>query len=439
VKTVIIGGGLTGVTLARLLAARNEDVTVLEAGERVGGLCQSVNQDGFTFDTGGSHIIFSRDKEVLSFMQEVLSDNCSERARNTKIFYKGLYVKYPFENGLSALPKEDLFFCINEFIRTLIASEKGELGEAANFNEWIYHTFGRGIAECYMVPYNEKIWNYPTNLMSAHWVEGRVPRPPVEDVIRSAIGIETEGYTHQSVFSYPVDGGIESLIHAIARPVKDRIVTGFHVTSVKKNRDKWTISDGSRSFSADRCISTIPLQHLVPALPEVPEEVKAAVNDLKYNSLVSVTLGVRGEVPPISWLYIPDETTGLENRISFPSNYSTHSAPAGCGSILAEITFNKGDKVSKMTDRELLDHVTGSLSKMGIISPASVISGAVYRKEFAYVVYDLNYQDNIGIIREYFRTTGLSLVGRFSQFEYLNMDGCIRSAMNFVEEGRNAG
>jgi protoporphyrinogen oxidase len=436
VKTAILGGGLTGVTLARLLAARNEEIIVLEAGEKIGGLCQSVQQDGFTFDIGGSHIIFSRDQEVLSFMQEVIEGNRCERSRNTKIYYKGLYIKYPFENGLFALPKEDLFFCINEFIRTLIAAEKGELREPANFGEWIYNTFGKGIAECYMVPYNEKIWNYPVRLMSAHWVEGRVPRPPVEDVIRSAIGIETEGYTHQSVFSYPLDGGIESLVQAIAEPVKDRIITGFKVDSVKKTGASWTISDGKRTVTADRCISTIPLQHLVPSLEGVPEEVRKAVKDLRYNSLVTVTLGIKGEVPPLSWLYIPENAAGPENRISFPSNYSPHTAPPGHGSILAEITFNNGDDISKMSDPQVIDHITGSLAKMGIISPSSVVSRGVYKKEFAYVVYDIRYQKNIKIIRDYFNQIGLSLVGRFSQFEYLNMDGCIRSAINFVGVGR---
>ena len=431
-KTAILGGGLSGLTLARLLNARNEDITVLEAGDRAGGLCQSVEKEGFTFDTGGSHIIFSRDQEVLSFMHDVLGCNRNECARNTKIFYKGLFIKYPFENGLYDLPKEDLFFCINEFVKALIAEEKGEFRTPANFKEWIYQTFGKGIAECYMVPYNEKIWNYRTEMMSAHWMEGRVPRPPVEDVIRSAIGIETEGYTHQSVFSYPLSGGIESLVRAIGEPVKDRIITGFRVNTLVRKGGKWIISDGTRPVIADRCISTIPLQYLIPALENVPDKVKKAVADLKYNSLISVSIGIKGKVPPISWMYIPDEKTGLENRISFPSNFSPGTAPIGCSSILAEITYNEGDTVSGMSDQEVIDHIICSLTGMGLISPGSVISTGLFRHRFAYVVYDLHYLKNIAIVREYCNDIGIALVGRFSRFEYLNMDGCIRNVFDFV-------
>ncbi|KUL02881.1 MAG: UDP-galactopyranose mutase [Methanoculleus marisnigri] len=433
VKSAVLGGGLTGITLARLLHEQGDDVTVLERDETIGGLCRSRTEAGFTFDVGGSHILFSRDTEVLSFMLSVLGKNADRRKRNTKILYAGRYVKYPFENGLYQLPDEDRFFCINEFVKNLIAVEKGEVPPPENFAEWITYTFGRGIAECYMIPYNEKIWNFPADRMSHHWVEGRIPRPPVEDIIRSAIGIETEGYVHQAVFSYPVTGGIEALVRAIAEPVLSAIRTGFSVASVREEKGGFAVSDGIKTVHADRLISTIPLQNLLPCLADVPADVQAACDALRYNSLCSVFIGLSGEVPDISWLYVPDPETGLFNRISFPSNYSTEVAPPGHSSVLAEITYNEGDAVSEMTDAEIIEHTIGSLIAAGIIpSRDNVAYTGVARQKFAYVVYDTDYLQNIEIVREFCRERRIDLVGRFSQFEYLNMDGCIRSAIDFV-------
>jgi protoporphyrinogen oxidase len=432
VKTAILGGGLSGLCLARLLHEKGEEVVVLEAEQDYGGLCRSKTSNGFTFDTGGSHIIFSRDEEVLAFMRRMISENEQRNNRNTKIFYKGRYVKYPFENGLSDLPVEDRYFCINEFIKMLIAIEKGEVKPPVNFREWIIYTFGNGIADCYMIPYNEKIWNFPTGKMSLHWVDGRIPRPPVEDVIKSAIGIETEGYTHQSVFSYPVDGGIETLVRAIARPVKNKIKTGFIVSSIKKRGSTWEISNGTEVVHADRCICTMPVQHLLSCLNAVPARVKKAARALKYNSLVCVNIGIKGEVPPISWLYIPEIALGLTNRISFPSNYSRHVAPEGCGAVLAEITHLPGDEVSRMSDEELTGHVVTTLEKMQLVDRSRIVYTSVERQPFAYVVYDLEYLKNIAIIKEYCAAVAIPLIGRFAQFEYLNMDGCIRSVMDFV-------
>ena len=433
-KTAILGGGLTGITLARLLHEKGDEVTVLEREKEYGGLCRSMTDSGFTFDIGGSHIIFSRDAQVLAFMRDVLGRNSRQNKRNTKIFYKGLFVKYPFENGLHELPKDDLYFCIHEFIKTLIAVEKGELPLPSNFREWINYTFGKGIADLYMIPYNEKIWKYPAERMSMHWVDGRIPRPPVEDIIKSAVGIETEGYTHQSVFSYPLKGGIEAMVRGIAKPIEENIKTGFHVSSVRNEDGKFIISDGSREITARRLISTIPVQELLHCLDGVPEQVRKACSELKYNSIACVFIGIKGKVPDISWMYIPEKELGLFNRISFPSNYSPHVAPPGHSSILVEITYREGDEASAMQDKDIIDNVLRSLEKMKIIIIDDVVYSSVMRQKYAYVIYDLEYQRNIATVKEYCAANGIGLVGRFAEFEYLNMDACIRNVMNFVEK-----
>lgn len=366
-------------------------------------------------------------------MRDVLGENSQQNKRNTKIFYRGRYIKYPFENGLYQLPKEDLYFCINEFVKTLIAVEKGELQPPKNFREWITYTFGKGIADLYLIPYNEKIWKFPTEFMSLHWVEGRIPRPPVEDVIKSAVGIETEGYTHQAIFNYPKRGGIEAMIKAIALLIEKNIQTGFTVSSIRVEDGMFIISDGVNKITADRCISTIPLQDLLKCLDNVPESVQRCCDELKYNSLACVFLGIRGKVPDISWLYVHEKDLGLFNRVSFPSNYSTEVAPLGHSSILVEITYHEGDQVSAMTDNDIITHVISALKNMEIItSKKDVVLAALDRQKYAYVIYDLDYIQNVTVVKDFCARRGIGLIGRFAEFKYLNMDDCIRSAINFV-------
>ena len=97
---------------------------------------------------------------------------------------------------------------------------KNDSPEPANLEEWGYHAFGRSISEKYFLPYNRKIWKTEPREMGLDWV-GRVPKPPVEDVVKSALGIETEGYTHQLHFRYPLRGGFEALVTRIdRRPVE---------------------------------------------------------------------------------------------------------------------------------------------------------------------------------------------------------------------------
>jgi len=76
--------------------------------------------------------------------------------------------------------------------------------------------------------------------------------------------------------------------------------------------------------------------------------------------------------------------------------------------------------------------VIKTLEAMQIVAKDQVIYSSVERQPYAYVVYDLDYEKNIAVVRDYCASAGIPLVGRFSQFEYLNMDGCLRSVMDFA-------
>ena len=104
IHTGILGGGLAGLTVAAHLA---EDCEVLEADSRVGGHCQSACEEGFTYDVGGPHIMFSRNQKTLEYMLSLLEGNLYRGRRNNKIYYRDRYVKYPFENGLHDLDPQD--------------------------------------------------------------------------------------------------------------------------------------------------------------------------------------------------------------------------------------------------------------------------------------------------------------------------------------------
>jgi len=127
----VLGGGLSGLALA----SRVRDAEVLEAADRPGGLCRSLSFDGFTFDPHGSHILFSRDPRAMAIYEGLLGENVCRRRRNTKVFYKGRYVKYPFENGLGDLPPEDNLACLLGYVEAWAARHAGTLPPPANFRD----------------------------------------------------------------------------------------------------------------------------------------------------------------------------------------------------------------------------------------------------------------------------------------------------------------
>ena len=426
-KIGILGGGLTGLALARFLRS---DCEVLEKGEECGGLCRSHRIDGYTFDNGG-HILFSMNAALMETILGFLGDNVLRYRRNNQVFYKGRYVKYPFENDLAALHKEDTYECLYHYLTDRYPAP-------TNFKEWIYSTFGRGIAEKYMIPYNEKIWNIPVEEMALDWVEGRIPRPPPEDVIKSALGIRTEGYRHQLHFYYPGTGGIQALIRSLESGL-ETVIRGYEVRKVCRNGDRWIVSNGEEERVYDRLISAMPVFHLADAMDGVPSEVGKAVSSLRYNSLIVVFLGLKkGGLKDKFAVYFPDPSV-LYHRVCFYGFLGEGSVPQGKSSVAAEITFNEGDAISEMTDGELARHVEEGLMRDGIIEKGLVECTMVHREKYAYVVFDRDYSRNVGVMKEYFKEVGIDLCGRFSQFEYLNMDACVKRAIDLsraINSGR---
>jgi protoporphyrinogen oxidase len=424
----VLGGGISGLFTAHFLGG---DVEVLEAGDCVGGLARCFGAEGFRSDIGG-HILFSKDKEALAHELAVLGDNRRRGVRANKILYKGLHVKYPFENGIDILPKEDIAHILHSFV------ENPHKAPPSNFREWMYHVFGDGLTDRYLLPYNEKIWKTPPEQMSLEWVD-RVPRPPLLDLIRTAVGIQTEGYTHQLYFDYPKTGGFESLPRALAEKLGGKVSTGFRVARIHAIGGGWAVIGTTGEERRYRqLVATIPINALFGALDDVPAEVSAAARALRFNSLRVALVGVSTEdLPPYTALYVPDPAS-LYHRVCYNRVFSPAMVPAGCSSVSCEITVAPGSALDGWSDEELLARVVDDLARDRILDRATVCYRTVHREKFAYVVYDLGYSDRVRIVRDFVANRKIHLAGRFAEYRYVNTDACVRRALDLARELRGA-
>jgi protoporphyrinogen oxidase len=413
----ILGAGPAGLSMALFLDGTSE---VLEADDHPGGHAASFFQDGFTFDYG-PHIMFSKNKPVLQFMIDSLAGNVHECRRKNVVSFRNRLVKYPFENALAALPLEDNLACLKGYVYN---PYKAKFPKPANLREWLLATFGDGICERYLFPYNEKVWNIPVEDLSMLWAD-RIPNPDPEDILKSAIGYETEGYLHQLYYHYPRKGGYQAISEAWAR--KASVTYNFRAQSLERQGDRWIVSDGSQKREFRQIVSTLPVQQLVTMTNlEIPKQVRAAISGLIVNPMFIVSLGIRGtDQDQYTAIYFP-EPEFLVNRVSFPATFSPENAPQGAYSIQAEITCRKESETWAMSDDAILEHVIeGLLSRRIIPNRESVIYRNVQRKTYSYVVYDRNYAENTRVIREWFPQQGLHLAGRFGFVEYANVDGIL--------------
>jgi protoporphyrinogen oxidase len=421
VRIGVIGAGPSGLCLGMFLEHETE---VLEAKAEPGGTAGSVQVSGYTFDHG-PHIIFSKNEEILNFMVSTLGDNVHRCKRNNRIAYADRLMKYPFENDLATLPMHETYECLRDYF---INPWHDRCPEPADLREWFLHHFGEAMCEKYFFPYNEKVWNVPVADLSMLWAE-RIPRPPSEDVLKSAMGIPTDGYLHQLFYHYPLRGGYQAISQAWADVVRPRF--GFEVQRISLAADGGVVvkgSGGDRHY--DRVVSTMPLDRLLEVVDfPVPDRVREAIDSLMVNPMLVVSLGINATDPrQMTAVYFP-AIAFRANRVSFPATFSPHNAPPGCHSIQAELTCRAEDPIWMWSDRQAIDHVVDGLIGAGILLDAdSIVLSHVQRVRHAYVVYRRGYERHAAVVREWFPTQCIDLCGRFSYFEYVNVDGAVARA-----------
>jgi protoporphyrinogen/coproporphyrinogen III oxidase len=109
-KVVIIGGGLSGLSLAYLLQRKGVDFLLLEKNNRPGGVIQTLQQDGFVYETGPNTGIIAHPEVAELF--EMLSPDCeleqaNPEAENRWILKNGKWHALP--SGFLAAIKTPLF------------------------------------------------------------------------------------------------------------------------------------------------------------------------------------------------------------------------------------------------------------------------------------------------------------------------------------------
>ena len=429
---VILGAGISGVSLAHYLQEKKniKKITILEKEMRPGGLLRSFKYKKIAYDIG-PHIIFSKHKEILDKNIKILKNNLIKIKRSNKIIYKGKYIKYPFENELSKLPKKELDYCLNTFLNNPF-----ENFECKNMLQFFLKNFGEGITKTYLEPYNQKIWKFDSCFMDTQMVE-RIPKPPKKDIIKSARGIKTEGYKHQLYFYYPKKNGIQSLFDNYLNSLDYKKVTlekNQKIINVRQKNKKIIIKTKNKLVQCDKLISTIPLNEFYKIYKDTPKKIINNSQDLKYNSIIISLVNVKGNVAGNNFAFMVPDKDIIFHRISKLDFLGKNYSIKGTTSFLVEITFKSNDLISKMNNKKIIKSIYFGLKKLNFCKNFSDINFHQVKKfKYAYVIYDLNHRKNVDTILSYFKTKNIYHAGRLGSWEYLNSDQVIYQAKNIVK------
>jgi protoporphyrinogen/coproporphyrinogen III oxidase len=251
-RILILGGGISGLTLAYYLAKRKDlfDIQLIEKSERLGGWIDSDNSTGFFFEKGPRVFRGSKSQEFLSLSSEIGMDKemipCNPDARSRFIWSDGKLRKAPVLSwGL-----------IKGALRDLYVKPKLEDESVWDF---ACRRFNPQVAQDVFDPMVTGV--YGGNMKEISMKLGFPTFKALEEKHGSVIKglIKTPRFDGPRLFSF--QRGMKSFIKKLEEMSPVQFHYGEEVTAIGQN----TVTTSKGSYEADYIFSALP-SHIIGRL-----------------------------------------------------------------------------------------------------------------------------------------------------------------------------
>lgn len=441
--TVVLGGGLAGLSAGYVLTRAGRRAVVLEADAEVGGLSKTLVRDGFRFDIGG-HRFFTKDRKIEALVRDLMGEELIEVCRTSKIYLKDRFFDYPLKpaNALSGLGLAMTAKIILDYTAQRARSLLGGR-EVVSLEDWVVRNFGRTMFNIYFKEYSEKVWGMDCSRISQQWVARRIQGLSLATAIKNAFfKFGRKIPTLADCFLYP-RLGIGRLSERLKEEIEasNPVRTGARV--VRLRRESRSVRSAVVSMKGELhevvgrdFVSTIPLPGLMRMLePGPPAEVLEAASRLGYRDLVIAAVAVdRERVTDQTWIYVPEKKIPF-GRIHEPKNWSPAMAPPGKTLLVIEYFCFKNDAVWNSSDSELSRMTAEGLERLGFIRRDEVLETFIFRVPKAYPLFEVGYEEHVEKLYEYLKGfDNLYIAGRAGMFKYHNMDHAMDVGMKVAGE-----
>lgn len=398
-KYLILGAGPAGLTVANKLKQAGEtDFLVLEKEKTAGGLCRSVDVDGSPFDIGGGHFLDVRRPNVNEFLFGFMPEEEWDRyVRDSRIVVNGNIVNHPIEANIWQMKISDQV----EYLKSIAVAGcnlGADMPEA--FVDWIYWKLGSKVAEDYMIPYNQKMFNKELNQLGTYWLE-KLPNVSFEETLLSCL--EKKAYGTQpghAEFYYPKKYGYGELWLRMADTIKNNIEYNKSVQGIDFMTKTVTTADGAK-YQAEMIITTIPWMEFDIILG-MPDEIRKSLSELKFSSIQTKYYAENLDTS-CQWIYYPDPKLSY-HRILVRHNFCPNSKGYWTETNSERIEMEKSDENFK------------------------------YMNQYAYPLNTIKKPEVMRRLLNWSKVQGVIGLGRWGEHQHYNSDVTVDLAMKLVDE-----
>ena len=416
IKYLIIGGGISGLTLANYL---KDNYLIIEKENEVGGYCRTIKKGNYIWDYAGHFFHFKTDEFKEKFLNVIPKEDIIYQDKCTKILYKNDLIDYPFQTNIHQLEKQEFIDCLYDLFN------KEEKDKYDNFLDMLYGKFGKSIVEKFLKPYNEKLYAIDLTELDVDAMGRFFPYADKEAIIKNMKSNSNNSYNNS--FLYPKNGAGSFIKVLSDNLAKDKILLNTSVKSIDLTNKKVVLSN-DKVIEYDYLINTISLPNFI----KLTNENLNLADSLSYNKVLVFNLGFNKKSNLVNehWLYIPSKDCNYY-RIGFYDNILNQDKL----SMYVEIGYGKNDIIDNKEIEKQLCLTLDNLKKQNIIDDTFKL------EEYVSIVMDPAYvhinSKTDKEVKEYFKdleNKNVYSIGRYGGWTYCSMEDCMLEAKKLVEK-----
>ena len=385
---LIVGGGATGLAAAYIAAKRGEQVTLLEASGKLGGLLS-------TFDVGGTklecfyHHFFTHDCEINWLLEELsLSQDIHFVETKMGMYRHGKIHPFTTSKDLLFFPRLSLIDKLRFGLTSIFLSRQRNWEKYENISalDWFYKWAGKRVTDSIWKPMLEIKFGEHADQIPLAWMIGRM----TQRLKSRSGGKEKLGY---------LKGSLQRLVDVLELRLVElgvRIIKNTRVTELLMDKGRVVgVNTPKGEFRADKTLVTIPTIYLAKLIPNNFSSYREQLEKIEYFGAICVVVITQKPLSNIYWLNVGDpgfEFGGVIEQTNFlpPEEYQgLHLTYLSRYATWKESILYKSDEEIVAIFKEQLTSIYPDLEKRGIKSIQ------VFRTKTAATVCDKSFSHKV--------------------------------------------
>ncbi len=282
INTVIIGGGISGLSAGHFLKKKKIDFVIIESNKKLGGVIQTIKKNNFTFENGPNTILNNNTSinqllKDLRILNKIILPN---KKANTN--------RYVFNNNNPiAIPTSLLKFVLTPLLtfqakfRVFKEIFKPVHKKNTSVINFISSRFGKEFHDKLIEPFLNGIYAGDTSKMSSKHALKKFWK------LEQKFGSIIKGLfcsKKEKIESFNFSRGISFLIRTITNSLKKEIINNTKVTNILKEGENYKIETNSnKTFLCQNIICSIPAYELRNIIFD--NDLSTVLSKIKYNAV----------------------------------------------------------------------------------------------------------------------------------------------------------